>query len=347
MTRPTLAVSTGPLWRLDVERAFEVVKAAGAEGVEVMVTQSPETQSANELERLARAPRPPDRRGARAAAAPHARRLLDEPAREDPPDGRAVQGARRPDDRPAPAVPLAAALRDVADPRARGLPPRGRSADHDGEHVPRARRDAGACASTGSDISTASSGSSTSRSTRPTSPSRRRTSSRRTGASPTASSTSTSRTTAARDATRTRRSARASFPSRTSSAPWTARRCDRSRSRSSPAPRRRPPHELERLFGESLDLVRKNLPTSASAPNRRRRTCDRSRRTRPRLAALPLSAWTRYEALARTSLFGGPRRTGPQGDRRAHGATQVPQGQRAVRPGRERRAVLRDRLRAR
>jgi sugar phosphate isomerase/epimerase len=53
MTRPTLAVSTGPLWRLDVERAFEVVKAAGAEGVEVMVTQSPETQSANELERLA------------------------------------------------------------------------------------------------------------------------------------------------------------------------------------------------------------------------------------------------------------------------------------------------------
>jgi sugar phosphate isomerase/epimerase len=53
MTRPTLAVSTGPLWRLDVDRAFEVVKAAGAEGVEVMVTQSPQTQSANELERLA------------------------------------------------------------------------------------------------------------------------------------------------------------------------------------------------------------------------------------------------------------------------------------------------------
>jgi sugar phosphate isomerase/epimerase len=53
MTRPNLSISTGPLWRLDVNRAFEVVKAAGAEGVEVMVTQSPETQSANELERLA------------------------------------------------------------------------------------------------------------------------------------------------------------------------------------------------------------------------------------------------------------------------------------------------------
>jgi sugar phosphate isomerase/epimerase len=53
MAAPTLAISTGPLWRLQVEQAFEVVKSAGAEGVEVMVTQSPETQSANELERLA------------------------------------------------------------------------------------------------------------------------------------------------------------------------------------------------------------------------------------------------------------------------------------------------------
>jgi sugar phosphate isomerase/epimerase len=50
---PKLAVSTGPLWRLDLGRAFEVVKAAGADAVEVLVTQSPETQSANELERLA------------------------------------------------------------------------------------------------------------------------------------------------------------------------------------------------------------------------------------------------------------------------------------------------------
>ncbi|MGH2758043.1 MAG: sugar phosphate isomerase/epimerase family protein [Actinomycetota bacterium] len=50
---PKLAVSTGPLWRLDLDRAFEVVKAAGADAVEILVTQSPETQSANELERLA------------------------------------------------------------------------------------------------------------------------------------------------------------------------------------------------------------------------------------------------------------------------------------------------------
>ncbi len=50
---PTLAISTGPLWRLDLEVAFEALKGAGAEGVEIMVTQSPETQSANELERLA------------------------------------------------------------------------------------------------------------------------------------------------------------------------------------------------------------------------------------------------------------------------------------------------------
>lgn len=50
---PKLAISTGPLWRLELDRAFEVVKAAGAEGVEVLVTQSSETQSPNELERLA------------------------------------------------------------------------------------------------------------------------------------------------------------------------------------------------------------------------------------------------------------------------------------------------------
>jgi len=50
---PLLSVSTGPLWRLELERAFEVVSEAGAEGVEVMVTQSEQTQSANALERLA------------------------------------------------------------------------------------------------------------------------------------------------------------------------------------------------------------------------------------------------------------------------------------------------------
>jgi sugar phosphate isomerase/epimerase len=51
--RPLLAISTGPLWRLELPRAFEILKAAGAEGVEIMVTQSPETQSPNELEQLA------------------------------------------------------------------------------------------------------------------------------------------------------------------------------------------------------------------------------------------------------------------------------------------------------
>lgn len=50
---PVLAVSTGPLWRFELDRAFEIVKAAGGEGVEVLVTQSADTQSANELERLA------------------------------------------------------------------------------------------------------------------------------------------------------------------------------------------------------------------------------------------------------------------------------------------------------
>jgi sugar phosphate isomerase/epimerase len=50
---PKLAISTGPLWRLDLDVAFSALKGAGAEGVEIMVTQSPETQSANELEQLA------------------------------------------------------------------------------------------------------------------------------------------------------------------------------------------------------------------------------------------------------------------------------------------------------
>lgn len=50
---PLLSISTGPLWRLDLERAFEIVRGAGAEAVEVLVTHSEESQSANELERLA------------------------------------------------------------------------------------------------------------------------------------------------------------------------------------------------------------------------------------------------------------------------------------------------------
>lgn len=52
-SRPTLAVSSGPLWRLQTPRAFEVIKASGAEGIEIMVTQSTDTQSPNTLERLA------------------------------------------------------------------------------------------------------------------------------------------------------------------------------------------------------------------------------------------------------------------------------------------------------
>lgn len=51
--RPAIIVSTGPLWRLDLPRAFEAVKASGAEGVEIMVNQSLETQSPQALERLA------------------------------------------------------------------------------------------------------------------------------------------------------------------------------------------------------------------------------------------------------------------------------------------------------
>jgi sugar phosphate isomerase/epimerase len=53
MPRPILAVSTGPLWRLELPRAFEVIKAAGAEGVEILVTQDDETQSPTMLEHLA------------------------------------------------------------------------------------------------------------------------------------------------------------------------------------------------------------------------------------------------------------------------------------------------------
>lgn len=53
MSKPILAISSGPLWRLRTERAFEVIKAAGAEGVEVLVTQDDDTQSPNRLEHLA------------------------------------------------------------------------------------------------------------------------------------------------------------------------------------------------------------------------------------------------------------------------------------------------------
>ena len=52
-SRPTLAVSSGPLWRLQTPHAFEVIKASGAEGVEILVNQSTDTQSPNALEHLA------------------------------------------------------------------------------------------------------------------------------------------------------------------------------------------------------------------------------------------------------------------------------------------------------
>jgi sugar phosphate isomerase/epimerase len=52
-SRPILAVSSGPLWRLQTPHAFEVIKASGAEGIEIMVTQSTDTQNPNALERLA------------------------------------------------------------------------------------------------------------------------------------------------------------------------------------------------------------------------------------------------------------------------------------------------------
>lgn len=51
--RPPLAVSTAPLWRLDIGEAFAAAHAAGAEGVEVLVTAEEATQSPNALERLA------------------------------------------------------------------------------------------------------------------------------------------------------------------------------------------------------------------------------------------------------------------------------------------------------
>lgn len=51
--RPTLAVSTGPLWRTPLNDAFAAIRAVGAEGVEVMVSQNTETQSPAALEKLA------------------------------------------------------------------------------------------------------------------------------------------------------------------------------------------------------------------------------------------------------------------------------------------------------
>ena len=50
---PTLAISTGPMWRLSLEESFAAVAASGADGVEVLVTQSEDTRTVSTLERLA------------------------------------------------------------------------------------------------------------------------------------------------------------------------------------------------------------------------------------------------------------------------------------------------------
>lgn len=52
-SRPLLAISTAPLWRLDIADAFAAVRGAGGEGVEILVTQEDETRSPQALERLA------------------------------------------------------------------------------------------------------------------------------------------------------------------------------------------------------------------------------------------------------------------------------------------------------
>lgn len=52
-SRPLIAVSCGPMWRTPLEDAFGAIKAAGGEGVEIMVTQNLETQTPRVLERLA------------------------------------------------------------------------------------------------------------------------------------------------------------------------------------------------------------------------------------------------------------------------------------------------------
>lgn len=46
-------MSTGPLWRQPLAECFAAIRAAGGEGVEIMVTQDDETQSPAPLERLA------------------------------------------------------------------------------------------------------------------------------------------------------------------------------------------------------------------------------------------------------------------------------------------------------
>lgn len=51
--KPPIAVSTAPMWRLDIADAFSAARDAGAQGVEILVTQEDETRSPRALERLA------------------------------------------------------------------------------------------------------------------------------------------------------------------------------------------------------------------------------------------------------------------------------------------------------
>jgi sugar phosphate isomerase/epimerase len=51
--RPTLAVSSAPIWRQRLGEVFAAARFAGADGLEVLVTQDSETQTPATLERLA------------------------------------------------------------------------------------------------------------------------------------------------------------------------------------------------------------------------------------------------------------------------------------------------------
>jgi sugar phosphate isomerase/epimerase len=52
-TRPRIVCSTGGFWTLPLERTLDIISKAGFEGIELMVTQDPATQSAESARRLA------------------------------------------------------------------------------------------------------------------------------------------------------------------------------------------------------------------------------------------------------------------------------------------------------
>jgi sugar phosphate isomerase/epimerase len=53
-SRPRIVCSTGGFWTLPLERALDIISKAGFDGIELMVTQDPATQSAEVAGRLAR-----------------------------------------------------------------------------------------------------------------------------------------------------------------------------------------------------------------------------------------------------------------------------------------------------